>query len=262
MVLTSVVSINYVFAEENQYEIIAGLNKQYVINAEDIILTGYVKNVSYDSKNLFVILESVNDGHVVDKDSGKVKNDGSFQRSWNTNNVYDSTWRHSGPYVIKISYENENNWKEFEFVYCDKREQESPVYLEYCQEAFGKKDVGFVPNSTESNQINQQSSKLPTKIKNGIEYEYHGLDPKGDPLWVETDNNYFNRIMIPLIFNTVLIGVIIAIIVIVIYTIKKQMKAKKLENDKKFESEQKKADEIQKLKDRIDELEKSKDSET
>ena len=70
-------------------------------------------------------------------------------------------------------------------------------------------------------------SKSQTKIQDGIQYEYRGLDPTGEPLWVETENNYFNRIMMPLIFNIVVIGIIVGIIAIVIYKIKEKSKNQK-----------------------------------
>jgi len=73
----------------------------------------------------------------------------------------------------------------------------------------------------------ESKSKSQTKIQDGIQYENRGLDPTGEPLWVETENNYFNRIMMPLIFNIVVIGIIVGIVAIVIYKIKEKSKNQK-----------------------------------
>ena len=207
-----------VFAENNPYEITVSLNKEFVEKNEKIIVTGNVKNFNADFKNLIRILETA-DGHRVDYDTAPIKQDNTFEFFWYTGETYDSTWGNSGPYIIKINYAGKENWKELEFVYCDKNQQKSSSYLEHCQEAFGYVDVGTITELK-----NSESKQEPSTItQDGMELEYKGKDPTGSNLWVESDESYNQRIIYPLIIGIIVV-VIVIIIVIIIYKVVKSRK--------------------------------------
>jgi len=76
-----------------------------------------------------------------------------------------------------------------------------------------------------------------TKVQDGMQFEYRGLDPIGDPLWVETERSYNQRIIFPLISNIVIILVIIGIIITVIYKVLSRSKQKEI-GEKSFSKKQ------------------------
>jgi hypothetical protein len=218
-----------VHAQVNPYEIIElSLNKKFVQEHERIEVSGSVNNFNPDFKHIIRILET-KEGHRIDYDTTVVdKDDGSFEFYWQVGAIYDSTWVSNSEYVIKMNYAGIDNWKELEFVYCDKRQQESQAYLKFCQEAYG-----FVKSPNDSpvvQSIESLDSKIEseprTKFENGMEFvQKCSLKDLAEGKsgtqcdWVESDRNYFNRIMIPLIFNIIVIGVILGIIILVIYKV-------------------------------------------
>jgi len=76
-----------------------------------------------------------------------------------------------------------------------------------------------------------------TIVRDGMILEDRGLDPTGERLWVETDESYNQRIILPLIFNAVVVLVIIGIIVAVIYKVIKRSKQKVIQMES-FSKEQ------------------------
>ncbi len=262
--------IQNILAEENLHEISANLNKKFVEKDERIEVSGNVKNFNPDFKNLIRILET-KEGHRVDYDTAQVdKDDGSFEFYWQVDAIYDSTWVPNSEYVIKMNYAGIDNWKELEFTYCDKRQQKSSDYLKLCQEAYG-----FVKSPNDSSvvkSIESLDSKIEseprTKFENGMEFvQKCSLKDLAEGKsgtqcdWVESDRNYFNRIMIPLISNIVIFVIIIVIIIGVIFSIKNRSKRKNVDRKRKHEKNEKREDEIKKLKERVEELEKDRNKE-
>ena len=124
--------------------------------------------------------------------------------------------------------------------------------------------VGEFDSNLETSKV-ESKPQPQTKVIDGMLMEY--LD---DDTWVETEDHYFNRIMVPLISNIIVIGIIIGIVVIVIYKINENRKIHKRNNIQinKEQTKQEKIqysikrqqnDEIKKLKERVEELEKDKE---
>lgn len=236
---------------ENPYEIIASLDRKYVEWNEEVIVTGHVKNFNPDYKNMIRILET-DWGKRIDYDTIRIQPDNSFQFSYTTGWMYDSKLDQTGVHIIKMNYGPDvDNWTELEFVYCDKRNPSNPEYLENCQEAYGQvpyryeighQDPEAVKKSKEAQsetpileyQSEKTSETLRTKFENGMEY-VQKCSPRdlaegksgSQCSWVESDRNYFNRIIIPLIFNIILVIVIIAVIVVIILKLKNRKKNSK-----------------------------------
>ena len=214
------ITLPSIFAE-NPYEITANLNKKFVETDERIEVSGNVNNFNPDFKNLIRILET-KEGHRVDYDTTPVnEEDGSFGFSWQVGTIYDSKWVPNSEYVIKINYAGIDNWKELEFTYCDKRQQESSDYLKLCQEAYG---VVEAKNSNQELQQSSNSNQPSTQFQDGMELESRGKDPTGSNLWVETDESYTQRILYPLIISLIVISIILGVIIVIIYKVRNRKK--------------------------------------
>ena len=253
-----------VHAEVNPYEIIeVSLNKEFVEKGEEISVEGKVKRIHPDDKNMLFVLET-KEGHRTDSATSVVNNDGSFEHHWQTGSIYDGTWGESGIFVIKMNYGPNHIWKEIEFVYCDKNHPHHPRYLEHCQEAYGEvKQVNLAPES-------EIQTKSKTMLQDGIEFENTGKDPTGSDLWVETDASYNSRIISSLAMVIIPIVIILIVTVVVIMGVRNRgkNKAREITLEQKEQLQQEKIqwahkkqqdDEIQKLKDKIEELEKDKE---
>jgi hypothetical protein len=253
----------FVHAQVNPYEIIdVNVNKLFVEKHEIISVEGKITRINPDFNKVILILET-KEGHRTDYTTTPVNDDGSFEHRWQTGSIYSGTWGESGVFVIKMNYASKDIWKEIEFVYCDKTYPHHPRYLEHCQEAYG--EVEQVNSISES----ETKTKSNTLLQDGMELEYTGKDPIGSDLWVETDASYNSRIISSLAMVIIPIVIILIVIVVVIMGVRNRgrNKASEITLEQKEQLQQEKIrwthkkqqdDEIQKLKEKVEELERDK----
>ncbi|KFM18179.1 hypothetical protein AAA799P11_01205 [Marine Group I thaumarchaeote SCGC AAA799-P11] len=135
---------------KNPHEISASVNREFVEWNEEIIVSGYVKNVKSDLD--YIHIELVTDwGEIVSRDQTRLKSDNSFEYSYLTGGTIHRIDQ-TGVHIIRLNYGYEEfqdipkdeDWKELQFVYCDKRNVTNPEYLENCQEEYGKVERYYI----------------------------------------------------------------------------------------------------------------------